>query len=179
MKNNSNVPIDFKITLDSSNESLRKEAENKRFLYSNDPKYKPAIGPNNHSGQAPFDIFPLQGTIQAGSKLEFKVFFSPDHTSELFADIMRISMLSTTKNSRMIQLNGKSRKSNIYVKGVENLTANLNTESVILTDIDPNTMVEGGEKDATQAKGIRDFFYKIPNLNRTKFSLSSFFIYFY
>lgn len=141
MKNNSHIPIDFKITLDSSSEKLRSEAEKKMLMHASDPKFKPTIGPNNHAGQCSFDIFPLQGSIQAGSKLDFKVQFSPDHTSELFADVMRISLLSTDKNSRVIQLYGKCRKSNMYMRGVEKLTSNLNNESVVLTDIDANALV--------------------------------------
>jgi hypothetical protein len=72
------------------------------------------------------------------------VFFSPDHTSELFADVLRISLLSTDKNSRVIQLHGKSRKSCMYMRGVERLTSNLNSESVLLTDIDAGAA--GGEE---------------------------------
>ena len=72
------------------------------------------------------------------------MFFSPDHTSELFADVLRISLLSTDKNSRVIQLHGKSRKSCMYMRGVERLTANSNSESVLLTDIDAG--VAGGEE---------------------------------
>ena len=44
MKNNSNIPIEFKVSLDSSNDELRKEGELKRFLNANDTKYKPVIG---------------------------------------------------------------------------------------------------------------------------------------
>jgi hypothetical protein len=44
MKNNSNIPIEFKVSLDSSNDELRKESELKRFLNANDTKYKPVIG---------------------------------------------------------------------------------------------------------------------------------------
>ena len=73
MKNNSSIPIEFKIALDSANELLRSEAEKKLLMYASDPKYKPTIGPNNHNGQSSFDISPLQGTIQAGSKLDFRV----------------------------------------------------------------------------------------------------------
>lgn len=155
MKNNSNVPIDFKITLDSSSEQLRNENEKKRFLNASDLSFKPSIGPNNHSGQSCFDVVPLQGTIEPGAKLEFKVFFTPDHSSELFADVMRISMLSTYKNSRVIQLNGKSRKSVIYVKGVENLVGNANNESCILTEVDPTSVIEGDGKDDKNAAAVK------------------------
>ena len=159
MKNNSNVPISFKITLDSSNEDLRKDNEKKRCLNSNDMKFKPAIGPNNHSGLSSFDVYPLQGEIQAGSKLDFKVTFSPDHASELFADTLRISLITTDKNSRTIQLYGKSRKSNMFIKGVDNIKSNSNNESVILTDIDPNLLIDADaaapvpvDKNAAAAK---------------------------
>lgn len=61
------------------------------------------------------------------------MFFSPDHASDLYADVLRIQVM---KNSRVIQLAGKSRKSNVYIKGVEMLTSNLNNESMILTELD-------------------------------------------
>jgi len=147
MKNNSNVPISFKITLDSANDQLRAENDKKRFLNLNDLRYKPAIGPNNYSGQSSFDVFPLQGTIQPSAKIDFKVLFSPDHTSELYADVMRISMLSTDKNSRVIQLHGKSRKSIIYIKGVDTLTGNSNNESSVLNEVEPlSVSAEGGQE---------------------------------
>ena len=151
MKNNSNVPISFKISLDSANETQRKECELKRFMNSNDLRFKPPIGPSNHSGQSSFDIYPTQGTILAGGKQDLKCLFSPDHASELFADVMRISLVSTDKNNRVIQLNGKCRKNNIYFRGVESLTQNMNNESIILTDIDVNTTADSAEgtgKDA-------------------------------
>lgn len=66
MKNNSNVPILFNVTLDSSNKAFRKDCEQKRFLNLNDPNYKPPIGPSNFNGISSFDVFPIQGTIQAG-----------------------------------------------------------------------------------------------------------------
>lgn len=153
MKNNSNVPISFKITLDSTNDQLRVENEKKRFLNSSDLRFKPAIGPNNYSGQSSFDVFPLQGTIQSGAKLDFKVLFTPDHTSDLYADVMRISMLSTDKNSRVVQLHGKSRKSIIYIKGVDTLTGNSNSESSILSEVEPlSVQAEGGQEQAPGAQ---------------------------
>lgn len=136
MKNNSNVPIQFTVTLDSSNKTHRKECEQKRFSNISDPTFRPPIGPSNFNGLSSFDVFPIQGTIQAGSKLDLKVFFSPDHASELYADVLRIQVM---KNSRVIQLVGKSRKSNVYLKGVEMLTSNLNNESLLLTEVDPHT----------------------------------------
>ena len=66
MKNNSNIPIEFKVTLDSLNEKARKENELKRYLNTTNTRFKPAIGPNNHIGTVSFDVYPLQGTISAG-----------------------------------------------------------------------------------------------------------------
>jgi hypothetical protein len=66
MKNSSNVPIDFKITLDSLSAEARKECELKRFLNASDTKYKSLLGPNNYSGFTSFDVNPVQGTIHAG-----------------------------------------------------------------------------------------------------------------
>ena len=66
MKNNSNVPIIFNVTLDSSNKTFRKDNEQKTYSHLNDPLFKPPLGPNNYNGLSSFDIFPIQGTIQAG-----------------------------------------------------------------------------------------------------------------
>ena len=153
MKNNSNVPIEFRIELDSLIAQSKKDNEIKRFLNSNDPKYKSLVGPSNYSGISPFDVNPIHGTITAGSKVDVKVFFSPDHTSELYADTMRISLLSNEKNSRVIQLFGKSRTKNIYIRGVEHLTANLNTESMVLADVEPVASTEEAGKDQKEKGG--------------------------
>ena len=66
MKNNSNIPIEFKVTLDSLNEKSRKENELKRYFNTTNTKFKPTIGPNNHTGTVSFDVFPLQGNIPVG-----------------------------------------------------------------------------------------------------------------
>jgi hypothetical protein len=145
MKNNSKVPIEFSVTLDSSNKHQRKENELARFRNFDDSKFKPPIGPNNHSGFSSFDVYPIQGVIQAGGKLDLKIIFSPDHNSELYADTMRISLLSSSANSKTIQLFGKSRKKAMYVRGVEFLTSNLNNESMILTDFETENSNEGQE----------------------------------
>ncbi len=71
MKNNSNVPIEFKVTLKSLDPESRKDNELKRFLNSNDLKYKSHIGPNNYSGYTNFDAFPIHGSLQPGKK-QFK-----------------------------------------------------------------------------------------------------------
>ena len=67
MKNNSNVAILFNAKLDSSNRVNVKECEQKRFTNINDFSYKPSIGPCNFNGQCSFDVFPIQGLIQAGN----------------------------------------------------------------------------------------------------------------
>ena len=54
------------------------------------------------------------------------------------------------KNSRVIQLVGKSRKSNIYIKGVENITSNLNNESIVITEIDFNSNAESANPEGGQ-----------------------------
>jgi hypothetical protein len=71
MKNNSNIPIEFKVTLDSLNEKSRKENELKRYFNTTNTKFKPAIGPNNHIGTVSFDVFPLQGNIPVGMESFF------------------------------------------------------------------------------------------------------------
>ena len=68
--------------------------------------------------------------------MTLRVTFSPDHASDLYADVMRIALLSLEKNSRVVQLCGRSRKRPMYIRGVEPLTANLNTESMMLADTD-------------------------------------------
>ena len=67
--------------------------------------------------------------------MDLKIIFSPDHNSELYADTMRISLVSNEQNSKSIQLFGKSRNKNMYIRGVEFLTTNLNHESMILNDL--------------------------------------------
>lgn len=85
--------------------------------------------------------------------MDLKIIFSPDHTSELYADTLRIALISNEKNSRTIQLYGKSRKKNMYIRGVEYLTANSNTESMVLLDMDTGDSADGGDvKDEKAAK---------------------------
>jgi hypothetical protein len=66
---------------------------------------------------------------------------------------MKISLISVD-NSRIIQLCGKSRTKNVYIKGVEHLTANANTESMQLVDVDPVVESEdsAGGREAKDAK---------------------------
>lgn len=71
MKNNANVPIEFRISLDSKSEESKKESEFKRFTNMTDLKYKPTIGPNNHTGYSCFDVFPIQGVITPGKLSKF------------------------------------------------------------------------------------------------------------
>ncbi len=59
--------------------------------------------------------------------------------------MLRIQVM---KNLRVIQLAGRSRRSNIYIKGIENLTSNTNNESMILTEIDSNTTNSGDLNNA-------------------------------
>jgi len=89
----------------------------------------------------------------AGGKLDLKVAFSPDHPSEYYADIMRIN-LSAENHSKVIQLYGRSRKNNIYIRGVEFLTNNMNTESIVLTEVDQSneTMGEGTQANNEKEK---------------------------
>jgi hypothetical protein len=75
MKNNSNVPILFNVTLDSSNKIFRKDNEQKTYSHLNDPLFKPPLGPNNHNGLSSFDIYPIQGTIQAGYYLFHSILY--------------------------------------------------------------------------------------------------------
>ncbi len=154
MKNNSNVPMDFKITLDSLAQESKKECELKRFINLNDTKYKTTIGPNNYYGLSCFDVYPINGFISGGSKIDLKITFAPDHASELYADMLRISLTSAEKNSRIIQLLGKSKTKNMYIKGVEYLTSNSNNESMLLNEIEPgsNTDKKAAGKDEKDKK---------------------------
>lgn len=112
--------------------------------------------------------------------MDLKITFSPDHNSELYADTMRISLVSNEQNSKSIQLFGKSRNKNMFIRGVEFLTTNLNHESMILNEIDP-TLGEGelNEKESKDVKGDKgagagqpDLAIPIPIL-LTLYSISS------
>jgi len=114
--------------------------------------------------------------------MDLKIIFSPDHNSELYADTMRISLVSNEQNSKSIQLFGKSRNKNMYIRGVEFLTSNLNNESMILNEIDP-TLGEGeltekeskdvkGDKGGAAGAGPADLAIPIPIL-LTLYSISS------
>ena len=160
MQNNSKLPIEYKIILDSLNPLTEKDSEAKRALHFNDLSYKPSVGPNNFSGSSPFDVIPIEGVIASGAKKDLTIMFTPDHQSELFADMMRITLSSTDQGSRNIQLYGKCRSHSMYIKGVEYLTNNLNSESLMITDLDsvetpsgapqsaapPSTQKESGEE---------------------------------
>lgn len=97
--------------------------------------------------QSNVDVF-----LFKGSKVDLKITFAPDHTSELYADTMRITMISNEKNSKVIQLHGKSRVNNMYVRGVEQLSGNLNNESMILIDLD---VAEDQEDDSSKEKSTK------------------------
>lgn len=139
MKNNSKISIEFQIEMHSANEELRKQNQLKRFLNTNELSSKPIIGPSNHNGSNPFDVYPVQGTIQAGQKIDLTLVFQPDHESDLYSDQIYIRLKSSEFNSRYIQLVGKSRsKSFIYFKGVEYLakTSKNSGESTFLQDLE-------------------------------------------
>lgn len=65
-------------------------------------------------------------------------------------------MVSNEKNSRVINLTGKSRANNMYVRGVESLSGNLSSESMILVDLDDTLLTSGGDdkpEETKKAKG--------------------------
>jgi hypothetical protein len=159
MQNNSKLPIEFKITLDSFNPLLVKENETKRALHFNDLSYKPSIGPNNFAGSSPFDINPIEGVIASGAKKDVTIIFTPDHQSELFADMMRISLSSTDEGARNIQLFGKCRNHTMYIRGAELLTNNLNTEALMVTDLEA---IEIASVVVAAAPPVDDNSLKIP-----------------
>jgi hypothetical protein len=66
---------------------------------------------------------------------------------------MKIS-LTSADNSKTIQLCGKSRTKNIYIKGVEQLTANANTETMTLVDVSPDAAA--GEEPAAGGKDAKE-----------------------
>lgn len=163
MKNNSNVPIEFKVTLDSMKREVRSELETSKILNMSNSegsvnKSKVAIGPKNYSGYSTFDVNPIQAVIPAGQKTEIKITFAPDHTSDLYADVMRISLISTDRNARSIQLVGKSRSNAMYLRGVDFLTSNYGNESMILADLSvssSNDEKSGGKEAAKTAKSTK------------------------
>jgi hypothetical protein len=57
---------------------------------------------------------------------------------------MRITIVSNEKNSKIISLHGKSRANNMYIRGVDYLSGNFNSESMILVDLE---QTDGEEKD--------------------------------
>lgn len=63
-------------------------------------------------------------------------------------------MVSNEKNSKVIQLSGKSRANNMYVRGVDHLTGGqLSTESMLLVDLaDDNS---GEEKEEATKKAAK------------------------
>jgi hypothetical protein len=63
-------------------------------------------------------------------------------------------MISTEKNSKVIQLYGKSRKSNIYFRGVESLIQNLNSESIVLSEIDQGSSTHDGSMHEAVVKEV-------------------------
>ena len=161
MQNNSKLPIEYRISLDSLNSSIIKTNETKRTLHYNDLSYKPSVGPNNFAGSSPFDVTPIEGVIASGAKKDLTIVFTPDHQSELFADMMRISLSSTDQGSRNIQLYGKCRNHSMYIRGAEFLTNNLNSETLMITDLESN------DTNATQSappasKDSEDNSLKIP-----------------
>ena len=164
MQNNSKLPIEYKISLDSLNTSITKDIEAKRTLHFNDLSYKPSVGPNNYAGSSPFDVTPIEGVIASGAKKDLTIIFTPDHQSELFADMMRISLSSTDQGSRNIQLYGKCRNHSMYIRGAEFLTNNLNTESLMITDLDSSDQngQATGAQSAPPAKDSEDNSLKIP-----------------
>ena len=83
--------------------------------------------------------------------MNLKVLFFPDHSSDLYADTLKISLIANEENSRSIQLFGKSRKKNMYIRGVEYLTKNSNTESMILSDLESDEHKDEN-KDEKQSK---------------------------
>lgn len=50
------------------------------------------LGPQNLSGRSVFDIAPLDGTIPANNKKQLTITFSPDHDSDFFSDLVRITI---------------------------------------------------------------------------------------
>jgi hypothetical protein len=130
LKNNSKIPLEYQINLSS----LLKNDENNVELNSDQvlTLSKPKVGPRNFSGQNVFDVNPIQGSIEAGNKVSLKLTFSPDHSSDLFSDVVKISLLSCETKSRDIQLVGKSRNKAMYIRGVEYLSTNCINESMML-----------------------------------------------
>lgn len=88
--------------------------------------------------------------------MDLKVVFQPDHTSELYADTMHMTMVSNEKNSRTIHLSGKSRTNNMYVRGVELLSGNMSNESMVLVDLEDGELggvgTVGEEKDEKKTR---------------------------
>lgn len=102
--------------------------------------------------------------IASGAKKDVTIIYSPDHQSELYADVMRISLSSHDEGARIINLYGKCRNHTMYIRGAELLTNNLNSETLMLTDLD---VVDAASQAAAQAaptstKDSEDTSLKVP-----------------
>ncbi|CAF0939241.1 unnamed protein product [Rotaria sordida] len=117
--NHSETPVTFRVDLASQHVKNRMEQENKNVWGTMFDTNKHLIGPQNLSGRSVFDITPLDGLIPAGGKKQLTVIFSPDHDSDFFSDLVRIT-ISEQPVKLEFRLRGTGRQSTVYIRPLDN-----------------------------------------------------------
>jgi hypothetical protein len=146
--------------LDSQNSFILAENEKKRAQHKHDLTYRSPIGPNNYGGTNPFDVVPIEGSIPSGQKKQVTIIFNPDHQSDLYADVMRITLSSNEEAQKIIQLVGKARNHTVYIRGAELVVNTANYETLVLNEIEPETKVT--DEALKLSKDVDDSI-KMPN----------------
>ncbi|CAF0802559.1 unnamed protein product [Adineta ricciae] len=127
----------------------RIEQENKNVWGATFDSNKHMIGPQNLSGRSVFDITPVNGVIPAGSKKQLTVIFSPDHDSDFFSDLVRIT-ISDQPVKLEFRLRGSGRQNTMFIRPLDN--ANVVQKSLLpnISDIVTSQMqaIDPTEKGA-------------------------------
>ncbi|CAF2035955.1 unnamed protein product [Rotaria magnacalcarata] len=117
--NQSETPVTFQVDLASQHVNNRLEQENKNVWDTSFDSNKHFIGPQNLSGRSVFDITPLDGVIPAGAKKQLTVSCSPDHDSDFFSDLVRIT-ISEQPIKLEFRLRGTCRQNSMYIRPLDN-----------------------------------------------------------
>ncbi|CAF2420187.1 unnamed protein product [Rotaria sp. Silwood2] len=143
--NHSETSVTFRVDLASQHIKNRKEQDNKNVWGTMFDANKHLIGPQNLSGRSVFDIAPLDGVIPAGGKKPLTVIFNPDHDSDFFSDLVRIT-ISEQPVKLEFRLRGTGRQNTVYIRPLDNgnivqkcLLPNVNDALTMqMQTIDPN-----------------------------------------
>ncbi|CAF4738514.1 unnamed protein product [Rotaria sp. Silwood1] len=117
--NQSETSVTFRVDLASQHAKNRIEQENKNVWGTAFDANKHLIGPQNLSGRSVFDIAPLDGVIPPGGKKQLTVIFSPDHDSDFFSDLVRIT-ISEQPVKLEFRLRGTGRQNTVYIRPLDN-----------------------------------------------------------